>query len=341
MSLRFWSHTRNANIASYRLRCLHVAQRMRARGFDADLLRPGEAAPRVLVLSKRYDSDSLARATQMRQQAGTRLVLDLSDNHFYTKTADPAGLQRAAELRDAVRAVDSVVACSEYLREAIRAEAGGDVPVTAIGDIVEAQAWPSFTDQLRHPIEVLRLRHLRHTLRRQTPQRSHRLVWFGNSGSDFVDGGMSDLGLVRPILETVHERAGISLTVISNSADLFVRLTRDWSVPSHYLPWHSVTFSTALRLHGTSIIPIGRNPFTLAKTGNRVTTSLVHGLGVVADLIPSYDEFLPEIHAGNWEDNLCRLVEEDLPAPSRWSDAQVEQRNESVIDQWMHVVAVG
>jgi hypothetical protein len=87
---RWWPHTTDARIASFRLRCLRIVEHLRGQGVNAALYRRAEAPPpRVLVLSKRYDAATVAHALQCRA-AGTRVVLDLCDNHFHYEGADPS-----------------------------------------------------------------------------------------------------------------------------------------------------------------------------------------------------------------------------------------------------------
>ena len=94
-SVRWWPHTTDERIASFRLRCLRIVEHLAGQGMDAALYRPGDAAPSVLVLSKRYDAGSLEQALQLRRTAGTRVLLDLCDNHFYFEGDDPGLAARA------------------------------------------------------------------------------------------------------------------------------------------------------------------------------------------------------------------------------------------------------
>jgi hypothetical protein len=62
------------------------------------------------------------------------------------------------------------------------------------------------------------------------------------------------------------------------------------------------------------LIPIAPNPFTNAKTNNRVATSIIHTLGVCASCIPSYKEIMECITSEQqWGDCIHSLFDE----PSR------------------------
>ncbi|MED5618596.1 hypothetical protein [Ideonella sp. BN130291] len=289
-AVRWWPHTTDMRIASYRLRCQRIVEHLRGLDMDVGLFRPEDTqVPAVLVLSKRYDPASLERALQCRRSGGTRVLLDLCDNHFHFEGADPALGQRAAVLRHAVASVDTVVVASQALAEAVRSESPGQFRVVVVPDAAEppfdtAHPW-------RAPRAQFRLLCLRQWLRGTGVPRSRRLVWFGNHGSAGTDGGMADLQRIQEAMHQAHRQAAVSLTVISNDEAKFRRITAGWEFPRAYLPWHADSFSPALRLHGACVIPVGLNPFTRCKTNNRVATALLHGLNVMATRIPSYDEF--------------------------------------------------
>lgn len=289
MILRWWPHTRDEKVASYRLRCLHIVEALRGQGLDAGLYEPAAPPPSLLVLSKRYDAATLTAALALRERHGTQLVLDLCDNHFHVETAEPRLLERAESLRRAVAAVDTVIAASQALAEVVAQEVPDHAPVVVIGDAAEDPSTPGALARWRRPRDEIALRGLARALE-PTPK-PHRLVWFGNRGSPGAEGGMSDLLRLRDRLEAAQDEAPLSLTVISNSRALFDTLLSGWALPRHYLEWSVNTFSRALALHGTALIPVGLNRFTRCKTNNRVASAFLHGLNVVADSIPSYAEF--------------------------------------------------
>ncbi len=307
VKVHFWPHSRRMHVASYRLRCHLVMEGLRGQGVETALYEAGDR-PDILVLSKLYDPASLAQALELKRQFGTRLYLDLCDNHFYFKEDSPEASRRAAELDAAVRAVDHVIASTAYLADVIRTRPQMNTPVSVIEDLVEFPRTGNVLDALRHPRRFLEFRRLESWLEKTTPDVRHRMVWFGNHGGGFADGGMNDLGKIQGVLEALHRRHGISLTVISNSREKFEALVRGWAVPTQYMDWNETFISPALRLHGISVIPISRNPFTLAKSPNRVATSLVHGLGAVADNIPSYERYANAIYLDDWEGGLTELI---------------------------------
>ena len=291
-AIRWWPHTDDAQVASYRLRCLQIVDALRRSSVDAGLYQGEQKPPpAVLVLSKRYDPRSLAEAQALRQRAGTRLVLDLCDNHFHVDNTDPRLLQRAEHLREAVRSVDQVVTSSTALAEVIATEAAAPGYITVIPDAMELPFEPAGWARWREPRAEWALARLRSALRASGVPPARRLLWFGNHGSAGAEGGMSDLQRIRDVLHDAHSRQPLCLTVISNHAGKFAELSATWTLPAFYLPWQAHSFSRAARLHGAVVIPVGLNPFTRCKTNNRLATALLHGLNVIADTIPSYAEF--------------------------------------------------
>jgi len=336
MSVHFWPHTQNPNTASYRLRCLRVMQGLQHCGVTSRLYSDGDV-PENLVLSKRYDPVSIQLALELKTNFGTKLYLDICDNHFYYKTPEPAAIKRADQLRSAVKSVDVVIASSEYLAEVVRNESDNCKPVVVIGDLVEFPHEPGLLDKIRHSISFFRLKILELAINKLGPVKNRRLVWFGNHGGCYADGGMNDLQTIRTYLEDAHKEAPVSLTIISNSRGKYKKLTEGWKAPVFYLPWNKTFFSLALRLHGISVIPIQKNPFTMAKTNNRVTTSLIHGLRVIADEIPSYAHYKKSIIMNEWEKVFLMPAKSPTPYRGIFNVEYFREENEKIIEAWVSI----
>jgi hypothetical protein len=169
-----------------------------------------------------------------------------------------------------------------------------------------------------------------------------RLVWFGNHGSGYAEGGMADLSKLHSLLEQAQQDAPLSLTVISNHRGKFEQLVQAWRLPTHYLAWHPATISRALQLHDVAVIPIGLNPFTLCKTNNRVATAFLHGLAVVADTIPSYTEFADSAVLDDWGPGLHRLLHDSAWRQQRLALGQQRVRDHwnlpHIVDQWQRAL---
>jgi len=344
MEFAWWPHTTNRAVASYRLRCYQVIQQLRYQGVDAGIFRPGEP-PNVLVLSKRYDEKSRKYAEKLREKYHTRLILDLCDNHFYADSPSAAWLQRAACLRSTVLSVDQVVASSTALAAIIQAEVGDNINVHVIEDAVEQPFTPGFLSQVRHPLaafQVGRAGQLAKWLKKEAGNPGRRLVWFGNHGSSNASGGMTDLNHIREALEAANQVSRTSLTVISNNKKKFETMSRTWALPVHYLEWHPNTFSAALSQHDIAVIPIIVNPFTLCKTNNRVATALLHGLGVVADAIPSYHSLRDCVVLDDWDQGFQRMLNDTSYRRASVEAGAAKIRNEwtleRVASRWLEIL---
>jgi len=337
VAVSFWPHTTNSDIASYRLRCLWLQNMLRLRGILAPNFQIGMQAPDVLMLSKRYDRKTLEVATRLRTDHRTRLVLDICDNHFHFLKPDPIVVERAHNLRRAITSVDLVVASSTYLMDVIASEVPDHPPVRVIGDLVEPPSLPSAQVQVSHPLAWIRWQKLRHELRRINTDIRRRLVWFGNHGSNHVEGGMSDIRKLLPLLNELHRKQPLSLTVVSNSRMKFDEVSEAADFPMLYSPWSRAFFSLTLLAHRTCVIPINPNPFTLAKTDNRVVTALIHGLQVVADSIPSYQNHASHISLDNWAEGLERAMGQ-TPSQSDSVIIDIEAVNREVLLQWLEAL---
>ena len=94
MSVHFWSHTLNTSIASYRLRCVRIIEGLKSNGVVAVNYQLGDE-PEKLILSKRYDPASIQHALYLKQKFGTKLYLDICDNHFYYSVRSDEAILRA------------------------------------------------------------------------------------------------------------------------------------------------------------------------------------------------------------------------------------------------------
>lgn len=304
-------------VASFRLRCEQIVNAIHERDFNASLYRPEADPPDVLILSKRYDKQSLEVAFALKQRYGTQIVLDLCDNHFFFSAGTAQNLTtRANTLRTACTDADHVIVASDALAEVVQQEANHS-RITVIADAAEPVTTSSWQQRLRHPMAALQLARLASSLRRCAYSR--RLVWFGNHGSPGVDGGMRDLSSLATQLSAAHRLEPIHITVISNNSATFNEISADWPTPISYLPWHADTFSDALKLHSAAIIPIGANPFTRCKTANRMLTAGLHGLNVIADTIPSYQPFAHCSVLNDWDRGLGPYLND---AEQRHTDVQ-------------------
>jgi hypothetical protein len=324
-----------------RIRCLNPLLELKARGYAIELFDPKQAESYALVVyAKSYDEASYDSAIAL-QKHGTCIVFDLCDNHFYNPKRLSYWREAGERLRRMMSIADALVASTETLREVMRVELSAPRPITVIGDAVETNIQGVVTPRWQRRWGQWQLVRLLHQLAADKHQGVVPLVWFGNHGSPYADGGMLDLLKVRALLERMHRRYPLSLTVISNSRAKYNQAIRPWKIPTRYLPWRPDTFLPALRAHAIAILPILDNPFTRCKSNNRLALSLHTGLAVVADSIPSYQAFAHVCRLDNWETGLAGYLT-DLAA--RQADVQAgqaliakEYSLGSIADQWQNL----
>lgn len=335
--LAFWPHIQDRKIASYRMRCAAIVQGLNTLGYDAsEVTQPQDAD--FLVLSKRYDEHSIRAALDWRAAHGTKVVLDLCDNHFYYRSENEVAIKRAALLRQALESVDFVTTSSAYLAEQLQATVRPKHAIEVIDDVIEPPDYPQGWARCTEPKAEWALRGLSKRLSAQSSESLFRLVWFGNSGGGFVNGGMEDVLGLRSVLETLRQSYPISLTIVSNSRAMFDRLCAGWALPVFYEEWHPHTISRVLSLHGISLIPIQKTPFTMAKTANRVVTAMTHGLLVLADQIPSYTAYESHVLFDDFAGHLKTIFSNVDRARQRAAQGQasihVEPHNQGVFHAW-------
>lgn len=342
MKFAWWPHTTDRSVASYRLRCLQIIQELNRLGVDAGIYRSSDP-PEVLVLSKRYDARSLTHAQDLRLKRGTRLVLDLCDNHFHAESESAHWKRRVDHLRAAARSVDLVVTSSSALAEVVHGEVNGQIRIRVIEDAAEPPFIPSPTSRALHPVAEFQLARLSKWMDGLQIQPGRRLVWFGHHGNDYSDGGMAGLKTIQDPLQDAHRELPTSLTIISNNRRKFHAIFRSWSMPVTYLEWHPHTFSRVLAMHDTALIPVARNPFTICKTNNRAATAFLHGLAVIADTIPSYEPLDDCIVLDDWDGGFQNLLRDTEYRRARVRHGQERIKTgwslERVARQWQDALA--
>ncbi len=295
-------------IASVRIRCFNLLPQLQSYAVPVELFQLQHAHRyKAVVYSKRYDDASYAEAIDLRGK-GIRIIFDICDNHFYNPKKIPDWDKAGERLRRMISIADHLVASTEAMKEVICSELSEPRPITIIGDAVEDKIEGVFTLPWQRWYHQWKLAALLRQLNAYRDQGATPIVWFGHHGSPYSEGGMLDLLKIRTLLEQIHCQYPLSLTVISNSRLKYRKAILPWSIPTHYLEWHSDTFLFALRAHSISIIPISRNPFTICKSNNRLTLSLHHGLAVIADSIPSYKPFETVSVLDDWETGLKRYL---------------------------------
>lgn len=290
--------SRDAQVASVRFRCLTPIAALQKMGVAAELFEPGQRYD-LVVFSKLYGAHDQALAQKL-SKAGMRAVLDLSDNHFYNPANLPAYADAARDQRAMIAVAGAVTCCSTALAEVVTAEAAPRRAPIVVGDAVE-------------DFDVIR-----------APGPSFRMLWFGSHGSPNAPGGMEDVLRLRDTL--ANAPADSELVIASNSEEKFARIRPHIPCATRYVEWTPETFARELTQAHVVLVPISDNPFTRCKSNNRVATALWHGVPVLADPIPAYEELRPFAVLGDWAHGLELAAAGALEARTQAGRAYVRER---------------
>lgn len=321
MPLASWyTSAPNPRRAGFRYRCLYPLQALQACNLPVELFNSAHSKRYTSVVfdawsvfpsvaSDTSQADYVIKLAEQLKQNGTHIILDNCDNPF-SDYSDPAWQEGLTRLRTLFNLADTLVTCSEALIDILKPHCTLPAKIAFIDDPVEDRiVYPndSLLNSILSPTRKLNwLRYLKHAAKLKLDQLQGRtpLVWFGNHGTQFAEGGMLDLLRLQNLLEELALQYPISLSIISNNPKKFAQNFHSWSIPVHYLEWDRITFLPALRLHKICLIPATLNEFTTGKSTNRPVLALYHGLNVIADPIPSYLELQNFMYIGNWENAL-------------------------------------
>lgn len=317
----------DAKVFSPRIRALLPADYLSKAGVRASVIPPGgEGEYDCAVFQKAYAKQDLALAESLKAR-GARLIFDLCDNHFYNPTDDPAVAEKVERLKRMLDLVDAVTVSSPEIAKLITTK-----PTFQCDDALELLPFTALAARAGGPARRLRRR----------LDRPIRLVWHGQSGTEHLNSGVAPMGLLLPELEELHGRLPLSLTIVSNSAKAFRRHIAGARFHTRFVKWRAHTFAPVFAQHDICILPIDKNEFTICKTNNRAMTSLLLGVPVVAEEIPSYREFAGWMRFGDWSRHITEYAQQPELAAAHVRAAQdhiartyTEQR---VVDQWSAAV---
>lgn len=332
--IAWYPFSRDAAIASVRLRCFNPLEELRRRGRQVEFYRKRHYTRyKLVVFSKNYTQQALQEAGRLRRN-GAKLVFDLCDNHFYNPNRLPEWTKNAARLRQIISMMDHVVVSTDSLADVVRQEINAQMPITVIEDPLEKKPRVTtksfFTFALTLPRRLASFLALRALKRKGATG----IVWFGNHGSPYADqGGMTDVMRVRAFLHDLHRKRPLFMTIVSNNRNKFDSSFLDWEIPVFYFEWNPVDFRFLLQQHDVCIIPATENAFTRCKTNNRLVLALDAGLAVVADTIPSYQEFSDFCVLGDWNSGLYRYVTDPALRADDVSRGRERVRNGWTLDR--------
>lgn len=286
--IAFKARVRDPAVASYRYRVLTAIQALRSLGCAAEEYDAARQHLYVaVVFSKAYGPDDQVLAGQLTK-AGVRTILDLCDNHFYNPRGLPAYDQAASDLRAMIAACDEVICSTPVLAAQVEIEAGLGYRPKVVPDFYEQAAMRAGgANPVTEPAQLL---------------------WFGVHGAPNAPAGMNDLLLIRAELAEAFALRPFELTICSNSAEAYERLSPSLPVPTRYVEWSQPALEAELSAADGVLIPLSDNPFVAGKTHNRLTLALSAGAPVVADPLDAYRPFADYAFIGDWKGGLATLL---------------------------------
>ena len=277
----------------------------------------------LVIFQKTYTNEDLTTADFLKKRA-VKVAFDLCDNHFFNPAQSAEAEDRIRRLRKMIDLADAISVSNKGL---------GDLthrPYTVIDDMLEFSIHSKLARKIFKPFFNI------------IKDDSLRLVWFGAAGSEAPRFGMIDIERVIPELNELSRHFKIQLSIISNSKEKYRKYLGSARFLTKYYEWNSVTFPYIMQKQDISLIPIDQNPFTIYKTNNRPVLSLLLGLPVVADRIPSYEVLSDFIRFGDWKRNIeaywrdVSLKEKDVDLGKNFI---MKNYNANVIsDQWINFI---
>lgn len=279
----------SSSVASVRYRCLAPMVELQAKGFPVELFDENRARQYSLVVfSKLYSCHDQALASRLKA-AGVKTALDVCDNHFYNPYELTEYTQFASDLKAMIGLVDFVVCSTVPLAEIVQREAGLPCTPFVVGDAIE-------------PLPQVRKRPWSSWFRKRSTRPV--LLWQGIHGVPNAPCGMLDLLKLEAVLAKLAKRFDFELVVVSNHEKKFREHICPLPFPTRYVTWSLKNLSRALNEASAVVIPVTNNPFTICKTNNRLALALASSVPVIADSIPSYEEFSEFCVLDSWEKGL-------------------------------------
>ena len=292
-----WRSLGGFSSASFRYRALLPCKYLKQQGWSCEMFdyRKSEQY-RIVIFQKQYDWQSIELVKSLKKK-GVTTIFDLCDNHFYYQLDNPAARsERSKRLQQMLDLVDKISVSTPELKKLIYSKTG-KIPVV----IDDAIAIPSISVIGKAYIKLAKI------LGKKT-KNSLSLVWYGNAGTEHPPYGMIDLARIIPYLEKLNREIPLNLTVISNSKPMFERYFSSAKFSVKYCSWKLRAFPYLFSPHDVCLIPVNLNSHTKYKTNNRLVLSLLLNVAVIADKIPSYQEFDKFVLFTDWEMNLRKYA---------------------------------
>jgi len=292
-----WKTSGNRSIASSRLRGYLPVEKLHAKGWPVEIFKTTHIKNyKIVIFQKAYTNKDIVLAKTLKEK-GIIVILDQCDNHFCYESSNSALAERAARLRAMTDLADIVIASTPKISELFK-----NKKTFVIDDFLENYqlSW------LNHLFFKIKFQ-----LTGLAKNNYTRLVWFGGAGTKtYPSFGLCDLVACIPELNALSQKHNIMLTVCSNFREEYdSEIVTAAQFPTQFYKWREGSYRYLLAEHDICLLPINKNPFTICKSNNRLVLALMLNLQVIADSIPSYEEFGEYFYEGVNAQTLSRCIE--------------------------------
>jgi glycosyltransferase involved in cell wall biosynthesis len=295
----------NLKIASSRIRGLNILKHFKKNKIkpQMEIYDENSRDDYFLVIFYKMFKEEHYLLAKALQKDGKKVCFDICDNYFY----NPNNLKEYAiygdEVKRMVHLADVVTVSSVSMKDVLVQnipEARNKIHIIEDSFEEEIASEEKFYKKILQRIKIIKYK--------RSVSNRIKLLWFGNSSSKNAESGISSLLKIRSLIEKYSEQYPITLTVVSNDKNNYIKLVSNWNAQTKYIKWNPLTFIPILKHQDATLIPVIKNSFTACKTNNRVIQSLVYGVDVIADSIQSYEEFSKCCFLDDWENGLKAVI---------------------------------
>jgi hypothetical protein len=269
--------------AGARIRYVRLRESLQQSGIELtltpiDAFDPLRAPADVVVVSKCYDVRAILAAAALSRR-GVMVGIDLFDDYF----SDESDIRLSRYrwwLRQILPFSHFALCSTTALRSVV--ERYGQVPIHVLNDPAPAFVSGELSKKLRRKSAETRASGIL------------RACWFGMGDNPYFPVGLTDVAAYGGFLGTVVRLAGaVELTLLTNRraldssglakiAELPLRVRVD--------EWSEEKESELLDRSFVCFLPVGSQPFSVAKSLNRALTALTSGCQVLSVGFPLYTE---------------------------------------------------
>lgn len=275
-----------AENAGARIRYGRIVQPLSVLGHVLELVVISEFNPEsddydAIILSKCHDAQALLIAQAFASRGGT-VGVDLFDDYF-SQYADSRMVRFRRWLNELVPWLDFVL-CSTATMAAVAKSYREDVPVIQMNDPAAFEFDPGLEDRLVRKFSEAR------------EGRRVQLCWFGIGDNPHFPVGLSDVAAFSDRLAELSRLLDftIELQILTNARALDAKrlaLVASLPIPTTVSEWSEDAEAQLLEQSFACFLPVNAQPFSIAKSQNRVVTALTAGCQVISEGYPLYAPF--------------------------------------------------